>query len=83
MLAIAAVTAPAQVSTQSPAQRQQTAALVIGAYGATAKAMTVMVPGAHLVELLQLDPGPQTTAPADANVIGAWVRVTSLISIAG
>jgi catechol 2,3-dioxygenase-like lactoylglutathione lyase family enzyme len=38
--------------------------------------MTVTVPGAHLVELLQLDPLPQTTAAADANVIGAWVRVT-------
>jgi hypothetical protein len=44
-------------------------------YGGTAKAMTVVVPGAHLVELLQLEPAPQTTAPADANVIGAWVRV--------
>jgi hypothetical protein len=38
--------------------------------------MTVTVPGAHLVELLQLDPLPQTSAAADANVIGAWVRVT-------
>lgn len=34
--------------------------------------MTVTVPGAHLVELLQLDPLPQTTAAADTNVIGAW-----------
>jgi len=31
MLAIAAVTAPARVSTQSPGQRELTAALVIGA----------------------------------------------------
>lgn len=53
----------------------------VTAYGGAAKAMTVAVPGAHLVELLQFDPIPQTTAPpqanpADANVIGAWVRVT-------
>jgi catechol 2,3-dioxygenase-like lactoylglutathione lyase family enzyme len=48
----------------------------VTAYGGTARAMTVAVPGAHLVELLQLDPVPQTTAPADAAVIGAWVRVT-------
>jgi len=48
----------------------------VTAYGGSAKAMTVTVPGAHLVELLQLDPLPQTSAPADANVIGAWVRVT-------
>ena len=40
------------------------------------RAMTVAVPGAHLVELLQYDKMPQTTAPADASVIGAWVRVT-------
>lgn len=40
------------------------------------RAMTVAVPGAHLVELLQYDQLPQTTAPADASVIGAWVRVT-------
>jgi hypothetical protein len=44
-------------------------------YGGSAQAMTIAVPGAHLVELLQLDPLPQTTAPTDANVIGAWVRV--------
>ena len=40
------------------------------------RAMTVAVPGAHLVELLQYDKMPETTAPADASVIGAWVRVT-------
>ena len=45
-------------------------------YGGSAQAMTVAVPGAHLVELLQLDPVPQSTAPANAAVIGAWVRVT-------
>jgi catechol 2,3-dioxygenase-like lactoylglutathione lyase family enzyme len=44
--------------------------------GPNARAMTVAVPGAHLIELRQLDPLPQTTAPADAAVIGAWVRVT-------
>lgn len=48
----------------------------VRAYGGMARAMTVAVPGAHLVELLQLDPLPATTAPADASVIGAWVRVT-------
>src|SRR6187549_2383238 len=48
----------------------------VSAYGGMARAMTVAVPGAHLVELLQLDPLPQTTAPADASVIGGWVRVT-------
>src|SRR6187549_3811779 len=37
---------------------------------------TVAVPGAHLVELLQYDKMPETTAPADASVVGAWVRVT-------
>ncbi len=47
----------------------------VTAYGGTARAMTVSVPGAHLVELLQPDPLPQTTASADANVLGAWVRV--------
>jgi catechol 2,3-dioxygenase-like lactoylglutathione lyase family enzyme len=41
-----------------------------------ARAMTVAVPGAHLVELRQLEPLPQTNAPADAAAIGAWVRVT-------
>jgi hypothetical protein len=48
----------------------------VSAYGGSAKAMTVAVPGAHLVELLQLDPAPQSSAPADASVIGAWLRVT-------
>ena len=57
-----------------PASREP--ARRVTAYGGTATAMTVTVPGAHLVELLQLDPLPQTTAAADANVIGAWVRVT-------
>lgn len=48
----------------------------VTAYGGSAQAMTVAVPGAHLVELLQLDPLPQTTAPADVSVIGSWLRVT-------
>ena len=48
----------------------------VTAYGGSARAMTVAVPGGHLVELLQLDPTPQTTAPADVPVLGAWVRVT-------
>ena len=57
-------------------ESSRTAVRHVTAYGGTAKAMTVTVPGAHLVELLQLDPIPQTTAASDANVIGAWVRVT-------
>jgi hypothetical protein len=48
----------------------------VTAYGGSARATTVNVPGGHLVELLQPDPLPQTTASADAPVIGAWVRVT-------
>jgi hypothetical protein len=48
----------------------------VTAYGGSARAMTAAVPGAHLVELLQLDSLPQTTAPADVPLIGAWVRVT-------
>jgi catechol 2,3-dioxygenase-like lactoylglutathione lyase family enzyme len=48
----------------------------VGAYGGAATAMTVRVPGAHLVELLQLDPLPVSTAPAGAPVLGAWLRVT-------
>jgi catechol 2,3-dioxygenase-like lactoylglutathione lyase family enzyme len=57
---------------ESSRQRVRT----VTAYGGSARAMTVAVPGGHLVELLQLDPLPQTTAPADAPVVGAWVRVT-------
>ena len=64
----------AAARTLPPASREP--ARRVTAYGGTATAMTVTVPGAHLVELLQLDPIPQTTAAADANVIGAWVRVT-------
>jgi len=45
-------------------------------YGKAARATTVAVPGMHLVELLQPDPVPETTAPAGANTIGAWVRVS-------
>jgi hypothetical protein len=60
--------APLAASARQPIRRATV-------YGGAAKAMTVSVPGAHLVELLQLEPMPQTTAPADANVIGGWVRV--------
>lgn len=47
----------------------------VTAYGGHARAMTVYVPGAHPMELLQLDPLPDTTAPPGQNAIGAWVRV--------
>jgi catechol 2,3-dioxygenase-like lactoylglutathione lyase family enzyme len=46
----------------------------VTAYGSHAKAMTVAMPGGHLVELLQPDLLPLTTAPEDAKVIGGWVR---------
>jgi catechol 2,3-dioxygenase-like lactoylglutathione lyase family enzyme len=45
-------------------------------YGKGARATTVAVPGMHLIELLQPDPVPDTSAPATANTIGAWVRVS-------
>src|SRR5262245_45220093 len=45
-------------------------------YGSGARATTVAVPGMHLIELLQPDPLPDTSAPASANTIGAWVRVS-------
>ncbi len=45
-------------------------------YGKAARATTVAVPGMHLVELLQPDPVPATTAPSGANTIGAWLRVS-------
>jgi catechol 2,3-dioxygenase-like lactoylglutathione lyase family enzyme len=45
-------------------------------YGKSARAMTIAAPGIHLVELLQLDPVPASTAPAEANTIGGWVRVS-------
>ena len=45
-------------------------------YGSAARATTVAVPGMHLIELLQPDPLPDTSAPASANTIGAWVRVS-------
>ena len=45
-------------------------------YGKAARAMTVAKPGMHLIELLQPDPVPASTAPMDANTIGGWVRVS-------
>jgi catechol 2,3-dioxygenase-like lactoylglutathione lyase family enzyme len=50
---------------------------VVTAYGGRARAMVFAVPGGHLVELLQPDPLPSTTAPPDANVIGGWMRFTT------
>src|SRR5205823_6299271 len=41
-----------------------------------AKAFVLKDPDGHFVEVAQLDPLPETTAPADANVIGVRVRLT-------
>lgn len=41
-----------------------------------ARGIIVADPDGHFVELLQPNPLPETTAPADSNVIGARVRVT-------
>jgi catechol 2,3-dioxygenase-like lactoylglutathione lyase family enzyme len=41
-----------------------------------ARGVIVIDPDGHYVELLQPDPLPETTAPADSNIIGARVRVT-------
>jgi len=48
----------------------------IAYYGKAARAMTIASPGMHLVELLQPDPVPPSTAPAGVNTIGGWVRVS-------
>ena len=50
------------------------APVVVGA-GKT-RAVIVKDPDGHFVELAQLDPLPQTTAPESANVIGVRVRLT-------
>ena len=41
-----------------------------------AKAFVLKDPDGHFVEVAQLNPLPDTTAPADANVIGVRVRLT-------
>ena len=41
-----------------------------------AKAFVLKDPDGHFVEVAQLDPAPETTAAADANVIGVRVRLT-------
>jgi predicted enzyme related to lactoylglutathione lyase len=41
-----------------------------------AKAFVLKDPDGHFVEVAQLDPLPETTAPADANIIGVRVRLT-------
>jgi len=41
-----------------------------------ARGVIVSDPDGHFVELLQPNPMPETTAPADSNIIGARVRVT-------
>jgi len=41
-----------------------------------AKAFVLKDPDGHFVEVAQLDPLPETTAPAEANVIGVRVRLT-------
>jgi catechol 2,3-dioxygenase-like lactoylglutathione lyase family enzyme len=40
------------------------------------RAVVVRDPDGHFVEFLQLDPLPATTAPAESNLIGSWIRVT-------
>jgi catechol 2,3-dioxygenase-like lactoylglutathione lyase family enzyme len=42
----------------------------------TARAVVVQDPDGHFVELAQLDPLPDTAAPASSNVIGIRLRVT-------
>jgi predicted enzyme related to lactoylglutathione lyase len=44
--------------------------------GNLARGVIVADPDGHFVELLQPNPIPETTAPADSNIIGARVRVT-------
>lgn len=44
--------------------------------GGAARAVVVQDPAGHFVELAQLDPLPDTSAPASANVIGVRVRLT-------
>ena len=41
-----------------------------------ARGVIVTDPDGHFVELLQPNPIPETTAPADSNIIGARVRIT-------
>ena len=45
-------------------------------YGKAARAMTIAPPGMHLVELVQPDPVPASTAPSGVSTIGGWVRVS-------
>ena len=49
--------------------------LAFGA-GNLARGVIVTDPDGHFVELLQPNPIPETTAPADSNIIGARVRFT-------
>ena len=44
--------------------------------GNLARGVIVTDPDGHFVELLQPNPIPETTAPADSNIIGARVRLT-------
>jgi catechol 2,3-dioxygenase-like lactoylglutathione lyase family enzyme len=64
---IAASSAALPASLRQPVRK-------VPAYGPRAAAMTVALPGGHLVELLQPDPLPATTAPAGAKVLGGWMR---------
>ena len=48
---------------------------VPGGDGRQAKMIVLEDPDGHFVELAQLDPTPETQAPADANVIGVRVRL--------
>jgi predicted enzyme related to lactoylglutathione lyase len=63
------------------AKAKQAGASVVTTGGAPitvgrAKAFVLKDPDGHFVEIAQLDPLPETTAPADANVIGVRVRLT-------
>ena len=49
--------------------------LALGA-GSRARGVIVADPDGHFVELLQPNPIPETTAPADSNIVGARVRLT-------
>src|SRR5580765_581256 len=63
------------------AKAKQAGASVVTTGGAPitvgrAKAFVLKDPDGHFVEIAQLDPLPETTAPAGANVIGVRVRLT-------
>jgi catechol 2,3-dioxygenase-like lactoylglutathione lyase family enzyme len=64
-----------RAASQLPAELRQPVRRV-SHYGGAARAMTVAATGMHLIELIQLDPTPASTAPPAANTIGSWLRVS-------